>query len=400
MVGIRVTVALGSRLRGNDVEEAQGRRVMQRSTFAGTTWGRRKDDELCKGLLSRERQEWPWGRRERARRLLATLVGIRVTVALGSRLRGNDVGEAQGRRVMQRSPFAGTTGVAVETAGTGEEVVGDLGWYPSDGCAGFPPSRERRGGGARTTSYATVYLRGNDVGEAQGRRVMQRSPFAGTTGVAVGTAGTGEEVVGHLGWYPSDGCAGFPPSRQRRGGGARTTSYATVYLPGNDVGEAQGRRVMQRSPFAGTTGVAVETAGTGEEVVGDLGWYPSDGCAGFPPSRERRGGGARTTSYATVYLRGNDVEEAQGRRVMQRSTFAGTTGVAVETAGTGEEIVGDLGWYASDGCARFPPSRERRGGGARTTSYAKVYLRGNDRSGRGDGGNGRGDCWRPWLVSE
>ena len=315
LVGMRVTVALGSRLRGNDVEEAQGRRVMQRSTFAGTTWGRREDDELCKGLPSRERQEWPWGRRERARRLLATLVGIRVTVALGSRLPGNDVEEAQGRRVMQRSTFAGTTWGRRK----GHELCRGL---ASRERREWPWGRRERARrllatlvGIRVTVALGSRLPGNDVGEAQGRRVMQRSTFAGTTGVAVGTAGTGEEVVGDLGWYPSDGCAGFPPSRERRGGGARTTSYATVYLRGNDVGEAQGRRVMQRSPFAGTTGVAVGTAGAGEEVVGDFGWYASDGCAGFPPSRERRGGGARTTSYAKVYLRGNDMGEAPERRV-------------------------------------------------------------------------------------
>ena len=48
--------------------------------------------------------------------LLETLVGMRVTVALGSRtprriqdLRGNDEGAARERRVMQRSPSAGKT---------------------------------------------------------------------------------------------------------------------------------------------------------------------------------------------------------------------------------------------------------------------------------------------------
>ena len=56
--------------------------------------------------------------------LLETLVGIRVAVALGSRLRGNDEGAAHPR-----------------------------------------PSRERRGGGAGTTSYAKVSFRGNG-GEA------------------------------------------------------------------------------------------------------------------------------------------------------------------------------------------------------------------------------------------
>ena len=67
--------------------------------------------------------------------LLATLVGMRVTVALGSRLRGNDEGEV----------------------------------------------RERRGRGVGTTGYAEVSGRGNDEGEVRGRRIMQRSPYAGTT---------------------------------------------------------------------------------------------------------------------------------------------------------------------------------------------------------------------------
>ena len=62
--------------------------------------------------------------------LLANLVGMRVTVALGSRLRGNDEG------------------------------------------------------GAGTTGYAEVSGRGNDEGEARGRRIMHRSPYAGTTGGA------------------------------------------------------------------------------------------------------------------------------------------------------------------------------------------------------------------------
>ena len=42
LVGMRVTVALGSRLRGND-EGTRGNDVV-----------RRGNDELCKGLLSRE----------------------------------------------------------------------------------------------------------------------------------------------------------------------------------------------------------------------------------------------------------------------------------------------------------------------------------------------------------
>ena len=90
LVGMRVTVALGSRtprriqdLCGNDEEGAQERRVMQRSPFAGAG----------------DRETW----------LLETLVGMRVTVALGSRLRGNDEGAARERRVMQRSPAAGKT---------------------------------------------------------------------------------------------------------------------------------------------------------------------------------------------------------------------------------------------------------------------------------------------------
>ena len=93
LVGMQVTVALGSRLRGND----------ERGAGAG----------------------------DRGRRLLATLVGMQVTVALGSRLRGND----------ERGRGSGGSGRP------GERVVGDLGWYASDGCAGFPPSRERREGG-------------------------------------------------------------------------------------------------------------------------------------------------------------------------------------------------------------------------------------------------------------
>ena len=113
----------------------------------------------------------------------------------------------------------------------GVGVVADLGWDASDGCAGFPPSRERRGGGARTTSFAKVplrgeqewasggsgrrgwgllatlvgmrvtvalgsRLRGNDVGEARERPVLQRSPYAGTTGVGVGAAGAGDRGGG------------------------------------------------------------------------------------------------------------------------------------------------------------------------------------------------------------
>ena len=65
LVGMRVTVALGSRLRGNDGGGG-----------AGMTRGRRGN-----GGSGRR----GWG-------LLATLVGMRVTVALGSRLRGNDGG--------------------------------------------------------------------------------------------------------------------------------------------------------------------------------------------------------------------------------------------------------------------------------------------------------------------
>ena len=251
--GARTTSYAKVYLRGNDVGEARGRRVMQRSTFAGTTWGRREDDELCNGLPSRERQEWPWGRRERARRLLATLVGIRVTVALGSRLRGNDVGEAQGRRVMQRSTFAGTT--------WGRRKDDEL-------CKGLP-SRERQEWpwgrrerarrllatlvGIRVTVALGSRLRGNDVEEAQGRRVMQRSTFAGTTW---GRRKDDELCKGLLSRERQE----WPWGRRERARrllatlvGIRVTVALGSRLRGNDVGEAQGRRVMQRSTFAGTT---------------------------------------------------------------------------------------------------------------------------------------------------
>ena len=106
--------------------------------------------------------------------LLETLVGMRVTVALGSRtprriqdLRGNDEGAARERRVMQKSPLRGG-------GRPGDVAVGDLGWYASDRCAGFPhatahprPSRERRGGGTGTSSYAKV---SPTRGRATGRR--------------------------------------------------------------------------------------------------------------------------------------------------------------------------------------------------------------------------------------
>ena len=177
---------------------------------------------------------------------------MRVTVALGSRLRGNDEGAARERRVMQRSPFAGARGggtgrrvmpsrerrgggtgtssyVSLRGGGRpGEVAVGVLGWDASDRCAGFPPSRERRGGGTGTSSYVKVSLRGG------GR--------------------PGEVAVGVLGWDASDRCAGFPnatahprPSRERRGSGTGTSSYV------KDAGAARERRVMQRSPFAGKT---------------------------------------------------------------------------------------------------------------------------------------------------
>ena len=59
-----------------------------------------------------------------------------------------------------------------------------------------------------------------------------------------------------------------------------------------------------------------------------------------------------------------------------------------------EGVVGDHLWYASVGCAGFPPTRERRGGGAGTTSG----RRGNDVR---NGGSGRpGGCWRSFVVCE
>ena len=69
---------------------------------------------------------WPrWGLQENSG-------GPRVVVALGSRLRGNDEGEVRVRR---------------EGAAWGRPGVGaarELGWFACRGCAGFPPSRERR----------------------------------------------------------------------------------------------------------------------------------------------------------------------------------------------------------------------------------------------------------------
>ena len=222
-----------------------------------------------------------------------------------------------------------------------------------------PPSRERRGGGTGTSSYAKVSLRGG------GR--------------------PGDVAVGDLGWYASDRCAGFPhatahprPSRERRGGGTGTSSYA------------------KKSPLRGG-------GRPGDVAVGDLGWYASDRCAGFLYLKRQFG-----YSKVRIRLRGNDKGArerrrrgggtahprpsrdrhegaARERRVMQKSPLRGS-------GRPGDVAVGDLGWYASDRCAGFPPSRERRGGGtahprpsrerqgggAGTSSYAKVSFRGKD----------------------
>ena len=157
--------------------------------------------------------------------LLATLVGMRVTVALGSRLRGNDEGEARGRRIMHRSPDAGTTGGGVGAAG-----AGDREW----GCAGFPPSRERRGGGAWTTNYASVSGRGNDRrgrgsggGGRPGVGLRWVPAFAGTTrgkrgddelcrGLRTRERQEGRGSGG--GGPPGVGLRWVPPSRERRRG--------------------------------------------------------------------------------------------------------------------------------------------------------------------------------------
>ena len=137
--GMRVAVALGSRLRGKDEGEARKRRGVVRAAGAG---------------------DRGWG-------LLAIICGMRVAVALGSRLRGKDEGEARKRRVMQKSSFAGKT-----RGRRGDDECGGC-WRSLGVC-------EWRLRWVPAFAGKTRRRRGKDEGEARERRVMQRSPFPGT----------------------------------------------------------------------------------------------------------------------------------------------------------------------------------------------------------------------------
>ena len=133
--------------------------------------------------------------RQRSGTARVGLAGVRVLVALGSRLRGND----EGGRVLQQSC-----------------------WGARAGCAGFPPSRERRGGAGSATVLLACRRRWVPASTALG---LQRSPSRERR-AAAGT--TGGEVLQRSSWGASVGCAGFPPSRERR----EAAGSATVLLGG------------------------------------------------------------------------------------------------------------------------------------------------------------------------
>ena len=141
LVGMRVTVALGSRLRGND---GRGAGMTGAGAGARTTGGEGAGTTGGEGVGT-------VGAGDRGWRLLAILCRMRVMVALGSRLRGNDGRRGRGndgRRGRGNDGRRGRGNDGRRGRGNGRSgrpgvaVVGDLGWYASDGCAGFPPARE------------------------------------------------------------------------------------------------------------------------------------------------------------------------------------------------------------------------------------------------------------------
>ena len=123
LVGMRVTVALGSRLRGNDGRGA-GMTGAGAGAGARTTGGEGAGTVGGEGVRTVGAGDRGWG-------LLATLVGMRVTVALGSRLRGND-GRGAGMTGAGAGAGARTTGGegvgTVGGEGVGTVGAGDRGW--------------------------------------------------------------------------------------------------------------------------------------------------------------------------------------------------------------------------------------------------------------------------------
>ena len=199
LVGMRVTVALGSRLRGNDGRGAG----MTGGEGAGTVGGGGVGTTGGEGAGTTGAGDRGWG-------LLATLVGMRVMVALGSRLRGNDgrgagmTGAGAGARTTGGEGVGTVGGEGVRTVGAGDRGWGLLAILCRMRVMVALGSRLRGndGRGAGTTRGR----RGNDEGEARERREEgARKRWERATGVG---------VVGDLGWYASDGCAGFPPTRE------------------------------------------------------------------------------------------------------------------------------------------------------------------------------------------
>ena len=242
------------------------------------------------------------GAGDRERWLLETLVGMRGTVALGSRLRGNDEGATRGQRGNDEG-VAGTTrrrrrGSRGTTNGSGrprEVAVGDLGWYARDGCAGFPhatahprPSRERRGG------------RGNDEGAWKRR---ERATARG------GCWRPWLVCEGRLRWVPAfEGAT--RGSRERRGGDEGVAG-TTRGRRGGSGGTTRGSRERRGGDegAAGERRMGVETAGAGDRerwllktLVGMRGMVAlgsrlrgnDEGVAGT--TRGRRGGSGGTTN--------------------------------------------------------------------------------------------------------
>ena len=249
------------------------------------------------------------GAGDRERWLLETLVGMRGTVALGSRLRGNDEGATRGQRGNDEGVAGTTRGSRERRGGRGNDEGATRGSRErrggDEGAAGERRGawkrRERatgRGGCWRPWLVCEGWLRWVPAFEGATRGQRGNDGGGGAAGERrMGAGRPGEVAVGHLGWYARDGCAGFPPSRERRGvAGTTRGSRERPGGRGNDQGATRGQRGNDEWERATGSGRP------GEVAVGHLGWYARDGCAGFPPSRERRGG------------RGNDEGATRGQR--------------------------------------------------------------------------------------
>ena len=186
--GLRVVVALGSRLRGNDERRRgcdEGRR--------GCDGGRCGNDEGRCGCDGRGRHEVVrgWGLQENS-------AGLRVVVALGSRLRGND----EGRRGCDEERCGNDEG-RCECGGRGRHGVG-RGWGLQENSAGL-----------RVVVALGSRLRGNDEGRRgndegrrgndEGRRGNDEGRCEcdgrGRPGDESDVGGNGDGLVGRIGFW-------------------------------------------------------------------------------------------------------------------------------------------------------------------------------------------------------